>query len=269
MTAAEEKSVMLDWPVHSITRHMGRVDRELIWIVSQPSIGKTAAVLQWLLLLAGQGHTVSLASLESAADAIGSRAVSITAPMDNYPIRQRRAMPETVARAFEAARRIPDCIRITDSRMTIDQVYAWGKAEARKGARLIVVDNTRHIHVRGNVDRVNEVAEISGRMKQLRDEARVPVVVLHHSMIDSKSGREDVSWSKDIRKDADVMVFLKHDPENSDPPVHERDPGLWAVRWCVEKNRESRAGYEILLRFRKEWQRFEEWGQFNDTPEGA
>jgi replicative DNA helicase len=268
MTAAEEKSVMLDWPVHSITRHMGRVDRELIWIVAQPSIGKTAMILQWLILLAGGGHTVSLASLESARDIIGSRAIANIGPLDNYPIRQRRAMPETVAAAYEAARRIPDGIRITDSRMTLDQVYAWGKAEARKGAVLLVVDNTRHIHVRGNVDRVNEVAEISSRMKQLRDEARVPVAVLHHSMIDAKSGREDVSWCKDIRKDADVMVFLKHDPENSLAPQHERDAGLWAVRWCVEKNRESRAGYEILLRFRKEWQRFEEWGQNDDTPEG-
>jgi replicative DNA helicase len=267
MTAPDEANVMLDWPVPSITRHMGRVDRELIWIVAQPSIGKTAFVLQWLIHLAGQGHQVSLASLESSADSVGSRAIAIIAPMDNYPIRQRRAGAETVAAAYKAARSIPDAIRITDSRMTIDQVYAWGKAEARKGARLIVVDNTRHIHVRGNVDRVNEVAEISARMKQLRDEARVPVVVLHHSMIDSKTGREDVSWSKDIRKDADVMVFMKHDADNSIAPQHERDPGTWAVRFAVEKNRESRAGYEILLRFRKEFQLFEEWGQNDDESE--
>jgi len=260
MTAAEEHATMLDWPVRSITKHMGRVDREYIWIVAQPSIGKTAFVLQWLICLAKQGHTVSMASLESAADAIGSRAIAMIAPMDNYPIRQRRASPDTVTRAYDAARRIPDTIRITDSRMTVDQLYAWGKAEARRGSKLIVIDNTRHIHVRGNVDRVNEVAEISSRMKQLRDEARVPVVVLHHSMIDSKTGREEVSWSKDIRKDADVMCFLKHDPENSQPPQHERDPGLWAVKWCVEKSRESRAGYEILMRFRKEFQLFEEWG---------
>jgi len=260
MTAAEEHATMLDWPVRSITKHMGRVDREYIWIVAQPSIGKTAFVLQWLLHLAGQGHIVSMASLESAADAVGSRAIAMTAPMDNYPIRQRRAAPDTIATAYEAARRIPDNIRITDSRMTVDQLYAWGKAESRRGSKIIIIDNTRHIHVRGNVDRVNEVAEISARMKQLRDEARVPVVVLHHSMIDSKTGREDVSWSKDIRKDADVMCFLKHDPENSQPPQHERDSGLWAVKWCVEKNRESRAGYEILMRFRKEFQLFEEWG---------
>jgi replicative DNA helicase len=265
MTAAEEHATMLDWPVRSITKHMGRVDREYIWIVAQPSIGKTAFVLQWLICLAKQGHTVSMASLESAADAIGSRAIANIGPLDNYPIRQRRASADTVARAYDAARRIPDSIRITDSRMTVDQLYAWGKAEARRGSKLIVIDNTRHIHVRGNVDRVNEVAEISSRMKQLRDEARVPVVVLHHSMIDSKTGREDVSWSKDIRKDADVMCFLKHDPENSQPPQNERDPGLWAVKWCVEKNRESRAGYEILMRFRKEFQLFEEWGDNVDN----
>jgi len=265
MTAPDEMSVMLDWPVPSITRHMGRVDRELIWIVAQPSLGKTAMILQWAIMLGGQGHTVAIASLESQRDALGSRAIANVGPLDNFTIRQRRAGSETIAAAYDAAHRIPDTIRIADNKMTIDQVYAWGKSEVRRGAVMLIIDNTRHIHVRGNVDRVNEVAEISAKTKQLRDETHVPVVVLHHSKIDAKSGAEDVSWCKDIEKDADVMVFLKADPDNSVAPNTENDPGVWAVRWFVKKNRESRADYEILLRFLKQYQLFEEW----DKPAGA
>jgi replicative DNA helicase len=244
---------------------MGRVDRELIWIVAQPSLGKTAMILQWAIMLGGQGHTVAIASLESQRDALGSRAIANVGPLDNFTIRQRRAGSETIAAAYDAAHRIPDTIRIADNKMTIDQVYAWGKSEVRRGAVMLIIDNTRHIHVRGNVDRVNEVAEISAKTKQLRDETHVPVVVLHHSKIDAKSGAEDVSWCKDIEKDADVMVFLKADPDNSVAPNTENDPGVWAVRWFVKKNRESRADYEILLRFLKQYQLFEEW----DKPAGA
>ncbi len=259
MTAPDDNHTLLNWPVAAITHNMGRVDRELIWIVARESVGKTAFIIQWLLVLASYGHTVSLASLESSRESIGSRAIANNGMLDNFHIRQRRATRELIDKAYNSAKTLPDSIRIIDNSMTLDQLYAWGKSEARRGSRLIIVDNTRHIIVRGNVDRVNEVAEISQRMKQLRDETQIPVVVLHHSTYDKKTGAEDVSWSKDIRRDADVIVFLKADEELSRPPMDTRDAGLWAVRFCVEKNRESRAGYDILIRFKKEWQAFIEW----------
>jgi replicative DNA helicase len=269
MTAADESNVMLDWPLDAITAEMGRLDREVVWIIAQPSIGKTAFVLQWLIRLAFDGHLVSLASLESSAESIASRAIAQIAPMNNYQIRQRRANPNQVRQAYEAARRIPDQIRITDGSMTLDQVYAWGKAEARKGSRLIVIDNTRHIRVPGRAaDRINMVAEISTRMKQLRDDAQVPVVILHHSAIDKQTGIESASWSSDIRKDADIMIFLKRDSELSREPQSPTDHGVHAVRFSVDKNREGRAGYDILTRFRKEHQLFERWVTEGNEREG-
>jgi replicative DNA helicase len=273
MTAPDDAAVMLDWPLDLVTYQMGKLDREVVWIIAQPSIGKTAFVLQWLVRLAFDGHVVSLASLESSAESVASRAISQIAPMNNYPIRQRKARPDDVRLAYEAAKRIPDTIRITDGSMTLDQLYAWGKAEARKGSRIIIVDNTRHIRVPGREsDRVNMIAEISVRMKQLRDDTGVPVIILHHSAVDKQTGIESASWSSDIRKDADIMIYLKRDKELSREPQSPTDHGLDCVRFVVDKNREGKSGFNIPLRFRKEIQTFERWiaeskgAQDDDTP---
>jgi replicative DNA helicase len=272
MTSPDETAVMLDWPLDLITAQMGRLDREVVWIIAQPSVGKTAFILQWLVRLAFDGHTVSLASLESSAESVASRAIAQIAPMNNYPIRQRKARPDEIKMAYEAAARIPDTIRISDGSMSLDQLYAWGKSEARKGSRIIVIDNTRHIRVPGREsDRINMIAEISGRMKQLRDDTGVPVVILHHSAVDKQTGVESASWSSDIRKDADVMIYLKRDAEESREPQAPNDPGLDMVRFCVDKNREGRSGYNIPMRFRKEVQLFDRWitetkGHDDDTP---
>jgi len=260
MTAPDEHNVMLDWPLDVITQQMGRVDREVIWIIAQPSVGKTAFILQWLICLALKGHTVSLASLESSAESVASRAISQVAPMNNYHIRQRKATDDEIHTAYDAAKRIPDTIRITDGSMTLDQLYAWGKSEARKGSNIIIVDNTRHIRVTGNGgDRIGDMAAISSRMKDLRDDTGLPVVILHHSTVDRQTGAENAAWSSDIKRDADVMVYLKRDTQLSKEPESIHDEGLDAVRFSVDKNREGRSGYDILLRFRKHIQLFERW----------
>jgi replicative DNA helicase len=265
MTAPEADCVLLDWPVDTLTQAIGRLDREVVWIIAQPSMGKTAFVIQWLLNLAEQGHVVSFASLESSRQLVASRALANWCPLNNYPIRQRRASAELVKQAYETADRLPKLVRVIDGgQRTLDQLYAWGRAEARLGSRLIVVDNTRHIKVRGNVDRVNEVAEISQRMKQLRDDTGVPVVMLHHSSVDKKNGKEDASWSSDIRKDTDIMLFLRHDEEKSKKPLYAGGAGLWAVMAVVEKNRDAPAGYGVRLKFEKDHQRFLAWGMMED-----
>jgi replicative DNA helicase len=258
MTAPEGDCMLLDWPCRCITDHMGRLEAELVWLCAQPSAGKTAFVLQWMAELALRGITTSMASLESRLDSIVSRLIAQLVPMDTYPIRQRRATPGQIADARRAADQLTEAMRITDAAMTLDQVYAWGRAEKRKGSRLLIVDNTRHIRMPAVTDRIAGVSEISVRMKQLRDDTGLPVVVLHHSKLDDK-GNEDVSWSQDVRRDADLLLFLKEDKERTRYPTGVGDPGLWCVNFDVAKHREGRKNVRVSLRFVKEHQRFEPW----------
>ena len=247
----DDANALLDWPVAKITQEIGRIDRELIWLVAQPSCGKTAFCLQWLLSLDWQGHIGSMASLESPIESLVSRIIAQLAPMDTYPIRQRKATREQIERAKSAARAISDKMRIVDGSMTLDQLYAWGMAEVRRGSKLLIVDNTRHIRTPRLDNRVDQVAEISVRMKQLRDVTGVPVVICHHSNKD-----DDVSWSSDVRRDTDMLIFLR---ENDGRNTGVTNEGRFCIDFDVEKNREGRKDVLIGLEFIKHHQRFTEW----------
>ena len=138
-------------------------------------------------------------------------------------------------------------------------MYAWGRAEKRRGARLLVIDNTRHIRLPSGASRIDHMAEISVRMKQLRDDTRLPVVVCHHSMIDKKTGKEDVSWSSDVRRDADMLIFLREDESRTRTPTAYGDAGVYCINYDVEKNREGRKDLCVPLQFVKQHQLFRGW----------
>tara|TARA_R110000765_G_scaffold193319_4_gene298877 strand:- start:311 stop:1630 length:1320 start_codon:yes stop_codon:yes gene_type:complete len=266
MTAEEGDSTLLDWPCRVITDAIGRITKEVIWVIAQPSVGKTAFVVQWLTEIAARGKVASLASLESDIESIASRCVSHQAPMNTENIRQRRATEKEIEQAREAGRMISSNIRVTDRSMTLDQLYAWGKSEARKGAAILFVDNTRHIQVPGRDSRSDKMAAISSRMCMLRRDTGLPVVVLHHSKVD-QDGREGISWSADIEKDADMVIFLKEVEDKCVAPCPENKQGRWCIAFDVDKNREGRKKVRVSLEFEKEHQRFIRWvdNPYNDN----
>jgi len=106
----------------------------------------------------------------------------------------------------------------------------------------------------GYTSRIDMMADMSVRLKQLRDDTGLPVVVCHHS-----NTSDDVSWSSDVRRDADMLIFLREDEANTRPPSGKGDVGDWCINFDVEKNREGHKDVQIPLRFRKEYQRFEVW----------
>jgi replicative DNA helicase len=259
LTAPEATTALLDWPVRSITDAVGRLRNEVVWICAQPSIGKTAFVLAILSHLAGQGHKGSLASLESDAESIAGRLISSNGPMSTTNLRQGKATLEEIAKARAAADRISDNIMVTDGSMSIDVAYAWGKAQVRHGAKLLIFDNTRYLSVPNEANRVERMATVSARMAQLRNDTGVPVIVLHHSAVNEHTGKEKASWSSDIERDADILVFLREHEENTKQPSPEHPNGEWCVSFDVAKHREGRKLVRVLLRFDKETQTFSRW----------
>ena len=257
MSAPDSGSTLLDWPLRAITDEVGRIDRQYIWIVAQPSIGKTAFVLQLMAVLAERGHMTSLASLESPDESIAARLVSYIGRLNTRNIAQRRATLEEIEAAREAAERISDRIRVVDAGMSIDQIYAWGRAEARAGSKLLIIDNTRHIRT-SEQDRVTAMATMSARCKQLRDDTRLPVIVLHHSKV-NQDGKEGVSWSSDPEKDADLLIFLREIVNNTVRPCEDNPEGRWCVAFDVDKNRDGRKSTRTLMEFLKTEQRFTDW----------
>jgi len=256
---------LLPWPLDRITRVMGRLEDEYVWLVSQPSVGKTAFALQWAVALAAAGFPVSFASLESPRDRIAGRLVSYLGRVDTLALKRGEGTAADIEAARAAAERLQTLpLRVTSAGMTLEQLYSWGRAEARRGARLLVLDNTRHIRRHNaSVSRVEWMGNLSARLKQLRDDAGVPLLILHHATRPNEHGREDVSWSSDIRRDADCVVFLREDEGRSLPYGGPDAPGRHCVTFDVEKNRDGIRGLRIPLEFVKWRQAFTEWNERN------
>mgnify|MGYP003647668307 CR=1 FL=1 len=259
LTAPESESTLLDWPLRAITDKVGRMRNEYIWICAQPSVGKTAFVLSILSHLAGQGHKVSLASLESDAESIAGRLISSHAPMSTINLRQGKATTQEIAQARSGADKISENIMVTDGSMTVQMAYSWGKSQVRKGSKLLIFDNTRYITVPNESNRVERMAMVSAKLKQLRDDTGVPVIVLHHSAVNEQTGTEKASWSSDIERDADMMVFLREEKEKTKQPSDDCPNGDWCVLFDVSKHREGRKMMRVELRFDKETQTFGRW----------
>ena len=260
-TDGKQHAEFLPWPVERIVRAMGGIEDELVWLVSQPSNGKTAFALQWSAELAQAGFPVSFASLESPRDRIASRLIAYLGRVDTLAMKRGTATAADIGAAQGAAETLKTLpLRVTSAGMTLEQVYAWGRSEAQRGARLLVIDNTRHIRRAGGTDsRVEWMGHLSARLKQLRDDTGLPVLVLHHSTRADERGRDDVSWSSDIRRDADCLVFLREDKNRTELPTGPGEAGRFCVRFEVEKNRDGIRGVRVPLDFVKWRQAFEEW----------
>jgi len=245
------ETVMLDWPVDKVTHSVGRIDTELIWIIAQPSVGKTAFCCQWASRLAARGHMSTIFSLESGIHSLVRRFLMEQGDIQIALLKDEHPSEHELDKARKVADGLSDLIRVVDTPMTIDQLYAAARAEKRRGSRLVMIDNTRHIRVPSIHDRVQAMAHICSRVKDIRDDTRMPVVVLHHSNKD-----DDVSWSSDVRRDADMLVFLRNVDAQEIDRTDLPQPSVVDVAFDVEKHREGDKGFGVVMRYDKIRQRF-------------
>jgi hypothetical protein len=93
---------------------------------------------------------------------------------------------------------------------------------------------------------------VSLRLKRMRDDLRIPVIALHHA-----NAEGDVSWSRDLRRDVDVLLMMAHNEERSVTPESANGfRGRWFVDWTVDKCRDGRKGMTLVTEFDKERQVF-------------
>jgi len=252
------KIKFIDWPLECLNKEIGRITNEVIWISALPSLGKTALVTQWGQRLAELGVMSAIASLETPKKNIIWRQISQYGRMNTFHIKQGRGTPRDITKAKEAMRRISPLTIIEDGGKSIEQVKAWARDVHKQGAKIIMIDNTRWITVGGANGRVDGTATISSGMKSIRDELGIPIVVLHHSRIDS-NGKEDVSWSADIRRDTDMLLFLRKNEDKTQAiDQYTRYPRLCS-ELHVDKSRDGPSGMDVHMEFHNDMILFDEW----------
>jgi len=252
------KIKFIDWPLECLNKGIGRITNEVIWISALPSLGKTALVTQWGQHLAGLGIMSAIASLETPKKNIIWRQIAQYGRMNTFHIKQGHGTPRDIIKAKEAMRKISPLTIIEDGGKSIEQVKAWARDVYKRGAKIIMIDNTRWITVGGASGRNDATATISSGMKSIRDELGIPIVVLHHSRIDA-NGKEDVSWSADIRRDTDMLLFLRKNEEKTQAiDQYTTNPRLCSDLY-VEKNRDGPSGFDVHMEFHNDMILFDDW----------
>lgn len=257
------------WPLPELAKVLPPLTDELIVICAKESVGKTAIVLQWLNQLADLGTICSLNSLESKKARIWPRLVAHRKQMNMRPLTRGEADDlryDAAREALEEIGKLP--LRISDVGMTTDQIPAWAQAEESAGSKFLVIDNMRHIRPASKSKSLPEQYQaISLCVKWLRDDTGLPTCLLHH-LSEDKHGNLDTAWGKDVRKDADILIFLTENTDLSVPATEENGwRGVTMIDFELRKDRDGLRNVCVQLAFRPDVQTFEGYRDYDPPDE--
>ena len=238
------------WPLQAMRNTYGFIECDLICLLAQPSCGKTAFALQCAATWAKQGHGVAIKSLESKRGQIASRLIAALGDVNVSRVRRQVAFTSEREQYLDACgvlERLP--IEVDDKGCDLAGVYAWAVGAKQRGAKVLILDNLKHIRNGSNTKDVTELhREHFLGCKWIRDDLELPFMVLHHTNDEGKA-----AWSRDIERDADVMIYmtegagtLKGDPETE----------RYFVEFTFAKYRDEASGALFETEFKRKVQKF-------------
>ena len=249
----------IPWPTMKLQKEIGPLEDEAVWLCGQESMGKTAFSLQWLLFLAEQKKRCSMKTLETKKKRLVPRMVQSLGEFNWLDLKFKKRSYDEMKEAVELGKsRLSACqeyLVIDDRPSTMSQLRAWAQQEVAKGAEILFVDNMRHIRDdRRFSNQIERYAELSLKLVQLNQDVGVPLVVLHHL---NYADKVDVGWAKDIKKDADILIFMTLDEELSRPKnLRTGAHALTVVNHEIKKNRDGEKDFAVQSWFHKEVQLF-------------
>lgn len=250
----------LDTKFDELNRYTnGLQPSELIIIAARPSMGKSAFALNIATNVAKMKERpyVAFFSLEMGSDQLVGRMLSAeskvhstkirTGHLDRMEWRQLNLAQETLSKLnilFDDA----GTVKITDLRQKCR------KLAQEKRLDLVIVDYLQLLSgSRNDVNRVNEVSEISRTLKEMARELKIPVVALSQLSRNVERRDSQVPVMADLRdsgsieQDADIVIFLyREDYYKKDSPNQNE------VDVIISKNRQGATTSEpIKLAFNK------------------
>ena len=254
---------------------------EMFVLAARPSIGKTAIALNIVRNVALspiRPRCVAFFSLEMTAEQISRRLLCSEAQVPETQFWNHTFNPQDFYKLTQAVE------AYKSARIFIDPTPGLTIAELRAKARrlrmmenieMIVIDYLQLMHADGRIEsRQQEVAAISGGLKQLAKELKLPVLVLAqlNREVDKTTGASvrpklsNLRESGAIEQDADIVAFLHRD---RDQAKNLPDGASVEAEVIVEKNRNGRTGY-VPMNFFPSRMRFEVASKYKaeDGPAG-
>ena len=248
---------------------------ELIILAARPGCGKTTLALNICANAAlREKRAVAIFSLEMPSDQLGMRLLSAEARVSLKALRSGFISRENEQKIEEA------CFAVGDAPIHIDDSGSLSAFDLRTKVRrlqsklskmdppqqlgLVMIDYLQLMHQRGRVEsRQQEVQEISRTLKALAKELNVPILALSqlNRKVEERRGSKsrpmlsDLRESGSIEQDADVVLFIHRDSDDSESG--NAPPGSPAeVELVIAKQRNGPTGDIPLLLF-SEFTRFE------------
>jgi replicative DNA helicase len=244
---------------------------EMIVLAARPSMGKTSLAMNIAENVAlgvrdpdGHGHNVGVFSLEMSQEALVLRMLCSHAGVKSFDLTRGFITKQSHAQLARSASVLKKAGIFVDDTGGLDVMELRARARRMKRKQdvaLIVIDYLQLLHSRDRAreGRQNEIAHVSGNLKAMAKELKVPVLVLSQLSRApeqrDKSGKPKLSDLRDsgaIEQDADVVCMLRRPckyPEDEEAG----DDRLAVVD--VAKQRNGPTG-EVRLNFEDEFTRF-------------
>ena len=230
---------------------------EMFILAARPSIGKTSLALNIIRNVAtgADPQPVAFFSLEMSESQIVRRLLCTQAGVPESTFWNRQFDARKIEQITGAA------AILQESKIFIDPTGGLSIAELRAKARrmqmlhgikLVVIDYIGLMTTgQRSENRQAEIQQISGAIKKLAKELKIPFLVLaqlnrevdKNSSPNAKPKLANLRDSGSIEQDADVVTFLHRDREKSKGDVASAE-----ALWIIEKNRNGRTG-DVKLNF--------------------
>lgn len=196
---------------------------DLIILAARPSMGKTAVALNLALNVASYQpkQAVAIFSLEMAAEQLAMRLLSARSRVEGDKLKTGYLSNEEWNRVNEAAgelKMLKLYIDDTPGVKTSDIFSKCRRLQADQGLSLVVIDYiqliTGNTGGRNEVNRQQEVSEISRNLKALARELEIPVIALSQlsRTVEQRENKRpqlsDLRESGAIEQDADIVMML-------------------------------------------------------------
>ncbi len=247
---------------------------DLIIIAARPSMGKTALSLNLAHNISTKSaQSVLLFSLEMSKEQLVDRLLAAEAGVDAWSLRTGNLNDSDFEKIGHAMGTLSEAqIFIDDTPgITVSDMRTKARREAhRNPLGLVIVDYLQLMsggsRYGGDVNRVQEISEISRGLKGIARELNVPVIALSQlsRSVESRSPQipqlSDLRESGSIEQDADIVAFLYRE-DYYNPDTNRKN----LTDIFIKKHRNGPTG-AVELYFDREKQRFSSLDKKHATP---
>lgn len=226
---------------------------EYMILAARPSMGKTSLAMCIAEHVALEQDTpVGVLSLEMRSTALMLRTFSSLAEIDGRSLRSGDLTKHDMVSLNNAF------LKVAKSKLHIDDSSGIGIGEAsarirgmvrKHDCKLIIIDYIQLIHGSDVKNRVQEVAQVSQKLKSLANQLNIPIIALSQlSRSNEQNNRSprlsDLRDSGSLEQDADIVAFLYREDAESD-----------LTQLNIAKNRNGPC-MEVDLEFQPEFTRY-------------